>query len=707
MQAFAARLLVQIAGNDAAHPLHDLLADTSYTYSTDSINGDFAAFIATLEADEPTTASEKDAYWFDYLPFINAVADSQALSAEDFSTALQGTYLDDVMPLDLNAYRENFYAGTAGNDELRITSTAFGNATQFGNGNNQILLDRAGNDTLAGRDGNDVYIFDSSAGNDLVDDDYQSVAEGKIDSIILYEALPEDVVLSVAGEDLVITLPNAGKTITVQDQYETELLGDDRLYYDSIERIVFGDGTIWNLKYLDDLALNLLPGNVETALVGTSGNDVLTVGIYTGSITGGAGADRFVLDATERWNMATITDFNLAEGDRLDVLATEFNADTLDEVYSLSSMTLTQTVEGTIIEYANGRVALLQGYKASDITTEFFISNTLDYGAGQNLSGTSGADSLTGTYANDTISGLGGNDSMAGGLGRDYFYGGAGNDTLWGEYGNDALYGDADNDVLWGGAANDTLDGGNGNDTMHGEAGNDTYYVNAAGDTANENTDEGTDTVNSSVSFTLGAHLETLYLSSSGNSGTGNALNNRITGNSVANLLTGLDGNDTLEGGSGNDTMIGGTGDDYYIVNATGDVVTENANEGIDTVQSSVTFTLSATLEHLILTSSSSLSGTGNGLDNSIIGNSGSNTLTGGGGNDTLDGGSSGSEDFGDFFCERWIGAAKCAAGKTDRSGVLAVLDRLFRRCRVHTRRLGVADAYSPHSYYCEEDQPA
>ncbi len=84
-----------------------------------------------------------------------------------------------------------------------------------------------------------------------------------------------------------------------------------------------------------------------------------------------------------------------------------------------------------------------------------------------------------------------------------------------------------------------------------------------------------------------------------------------------------------MDGGVGNDTMIGGTGNDTYYVDNTGDVVTENASEGTDTVNSSITYTLGNNVENLTLTGTSAISGTGNTLDNYLIGNSAVNTLTG------------------------------------------------------------------------------
>ena len=101
----------------------------------------------------------------------------------------------------------------------------------------------------------------------------------------------------------------------------------------------------------------------------------------------------------------------------------------------------------------------------------------------------------------------------------------------------------------------------------------------------------------------------------------------------------GLAGNDTLNGGAGADTMADGLGNDTYVVDNTGDVVNENANEGTDTVQASVTYTLAANVENLTLTGTGTINGTGNTLNNVIIGNSGNNTLAGLAGADTLDGG--------------------------------------------------------------------
>ena len=106
----------------------------------------------------------------------------------------------------------------------------------------------------------------------------------------------------------------------------------------------------------------------------------------------------------------------------------------------------------------------------------------------------------------------------------------------------------------------------------------------------------------------------------------------------------------------GADTMIGNGGDDTYVVNNLGDQIVEGTDAGFDTVQSTVTFSLGSGIEQLVLMGTGALSGTGNELDNSIIGNSGNNTLNGGLGLDTLSGGQGNDtyiiDDVGDIIVE-------------------------------------------------------
>jgi Ca2+-binding RTX toxin-like protein len=179
-----------------------------------------------------------------------------------------------------------------------------------------------------------------------------------------------------------------------------------------------------------------------------------------------------------------------------------------------------------------------------------------------------------------------GNNLMNGGSGSDTMRAGGGNDTVKGGAGNDLIYGEAGADLVYAGDGADKVHGGSANDKLYGDAGDDW-----------------------------------------------------LLGEGGRDYLSGGTGNDLLDGGADNDQMLGGAGDDTYVVNSSGDVVTEYAGQGIDTVKSSVTHTLRANVENLTLTGTGAINGTGNSGNNTIVGNGAANVLTGGAGDDVLDGG--------------------------------------------------------------------
>jgi Ca2+-binding RTX toxin-like protein len=272
------------------------------------------------------------------------------------------------------------------------------------------------------------------------------------------------------------------------------------------------------------------------------------------------------------------------------------------------------------------------------------------------LTGNSGNNTLTGLGGNDTLNGNGGTDALIGGLGDD-IYVGDGGDTFTEAAGEgidtvqiSVTYvlganlehltligsgtingtGNAGDNTITGNGANNTLDGG-GTDTLIGGLGND-IFVTDGNDTITEAASAGTDTVQSSVTYTLGTNLENLTL-------TGSATING-TGNTVANTMIGNSGANTLDGSTGADAMTGNGGNDIYVVDNTSDTTVEASGGGTDLVQSSVNWTLSTEVENLTLMGSSALNGTGNTLINTILGNSGANIINGAAGNDVLTGGS-------------------------------------------------------------------
>jgi Ca2+-binding RTX toxin-like protein len=237
--------------------------------------------------------------------------------------------------------------------------------------------------------------------------------------------------------------------------------------------------------------------------------------------------------------------------------------------------------------------------------------------------------------------------------------GNAGANVMTGNSGANVLNGGLGNDTLNGGAGNDVLRGGFGNDALAGGLDNDYYYAEHVGDVITELAGEGADTIETALAnYVMPAHTENLILTGSANiNATGNVGANVMTGNSGANVLTGGgggdtldgsfgndtlnggDGNDVLRGGFGNDAMTGGLGDDYYHAAHAGDVVTELAGQGTDTVETALAnYVMVANTENLVLSGSADINATGTTAANVMTGNSGANTLNGGSGNDVLQG---------------------------------------------------------------------
>jgi Ca2+-binding RTX toxin-like protein len=259
----------------------------------------------------------------------------------------------------------------------------------------------------------------------------------------------------------------------------------------------------------------------------------------------------------------------------------------------------------------------------------------------QHLVGSAGADSYTGTDYADQIEGNAGNDALYGGAGADTITGGSGNDVLYGDDGDDAIgggsysdtiYGGAGADSISGGTGHDVIDGGEGADTLIGGAGNDKYVVDASGDVVTELTDEGVDTITTTINhYQIADNVEKLILSGSAAIyGYGNDSANTITGSELANAIYGMGGADTIYGGAGNDTLNGGDGDDIVSGGAGNDSVT--GGTGADTLTGG--------------SGNDVLSGgdgddaiNGGSYSDTIYGGAGADTISGGTGHDTLDGG--------------------------------------------------------------------
>ena len=364
-------------------------------------------------------------------------------------------------------------------------------------------------------------------------------------------------------------------------------------------------------------AANILTGNgAANQLFGNGGDDVLDGKVGADRMTGGAGHDTYFVDNA---------------------------GDVVIELTGEGTDTVNSTISFTFADKPDLENITLLGVGAINATGNA-LANTLTGNAAANvLDGGLGADTMIGGAGNDTYvvdnagdivdepSPTGGVDLVRSALTFTLAdKPNLENLTLTGTADIDATGNDARN-VLTGNTGANTLDGGLGADTLIGGTGNDTYVVDNALDVVSETlVAGGIDTVRASVSWILGANLENLEL-------TGASPIN-ATGNTLANTLTGNDANNTLNGLTGADTMIGADGNDTYFVDNLGDVVTELANEGTDTVNSTITHSLAVNVENLTLTGIAAINGTGNVLGNTLTGNAAANTLTGGIGADTING---------------------------------------------------------------------
>lgn len=548
---------------------------------------------------------------------------------------------DDV--LDGGADRDSLYGGY-GADQL-LGGDADDNL--YGEAGDDQLVGGLGNDRLEGGYGDDRYYFARGDGTDTISD-----IGGQ--STIYVSNLPlAEVYFRRDGSSLVIRFTSSANDEIRLERFFDPVTG---LALSGI-RIDSGDGQPWDVtpSVLDAEVLkatsldDTINGNtLDNVIDGLAGNDVIRGHDGVDQISGGIGDDRLYGDAGNDV---------LIGGVGIDLLDGGTGDDQLDGSDGNDNLS---GGEGTDNLLGGQGDDLLAGGAGADTLTGEEGHDVLDGGLGADqMTGGSGNDEYRVDDANDiVIEALGegidivrssvsytlptnvetleltGSDAIdATGDGTsNHLIGNSANNILSGLAGNDVLEGGGGQDVLIGGAGNDLLDGGYDVDRLEGGTGDDEYVVDTQTDLVVELADEGQDTVRARSDYTLSDHIETLILDEAYGAyrGTGNSGDNLITGNSSSNYL---------DGAGGADQLVGGLGDDIYVVDSASDQVVEQADEGEDTVQSSVNYVLGSTLENLTLLGDDNLNGTGNDQANVLRGNTGNNRLDGGAGGDDLYGG--------------------------------------------------------------------
>jgi len=535
-----------------------------------------------------------------------------------------------------------------------------------GNSGDDTLVAGAGNDVLSGGGGNDLLI--AGSGNDFILGDSDYTTQSQDWSVTLQGGVwtfqpatgptspadsGNDVIYAGAGDD--VAWGGGGNDVIFGEQDDDQLFGEDG------NDIILGGGN--NDLLLGGIGSDYLDGgDGNDELQGGADDDILIGGAGNDTLYGGDGKDTYIFNA----------------GDGIDTIYdTTADNNIIRFGAGVNKDNITLHLGSLMLDLGNGDAIHIGDFDQTDVfnsssigSFEFADGTTLSttelLAKGFDVVGTEGADYLYGTNTTDRINGLGGNDTLLGGAGDDTINGDAGADQLQGGDGNDTLFGGSENDILFGEAGNDTLDGGAGDDFMFGGIGNDTYGVDSVGDIVTEYDGEGIDTVQSSISYSLGNNLENLTLTGSAAiSGFGNELDNVITGNA---------GNNTLSGFAGSDTYLFNRGGGQNIIADGGDVAaTDTLKFGADILQSDVTinnigngdlaFKINGTSDEVVVkgfyTNSNNriervvfgdgsvmtdadftgLPITGTAGDDVLLGTNANDTLLGLGGNDTLDGG--------------------------------------------------------------------
>lgn len=551
----------------------------------------------------------------------------------------------------LGGYTDIEVLTLTGANNINGTGNAKANTINGNTGNNVIrgdgVSDVAAADTMVGGNGNDTYYVNhasdvvteatgASTGTDIVyaKVSYTLTAGAYVETLSAENTAGTSTISLTGNEQVQLIIGDkgvntlnggadsladtlrggAGNDIYVLDNRTTDIIDESATqsvggYYDTIKSTISRD--LADFTGIEFITLtgsgdaDAIGNAVANKLVGNDGKNLLKGLAGSDTLTGGAGIDTFYWDnnGTDK-----VTDY--VDGtDKIDVSGLG-----ITEFETIAQLLATTTTGAKIERKVNNTAWSIEllGINKSVIGASDFVFSTSTTGV--SVSGFSGVDHLFGSDGNDTISG------------------GASGDKLFGQ------------------AGADKLDGGTGADTMFGGTGNDTYVFDATSDTLVDT--GGTDTIQTAVSIDLSKYTALIHVENLQTTNAAGTTGLLLTGNDDVNVITGNDGANKIDGKGGADTLSGNGGNDSYYIDNSGDAITaELSTDGAaDRVYTTVNYAIGAGdyieyLQTAVPTGTTTLTLTGNSIDQTIIGNNGVNHIDGLGGNDTLTG-SGGSDNF-------------------------------------------------------------
>jgi len=492
---------------------------------------------------------------------IQGLGGNDSITGNDGNDTLDGGLGNDSIDGGLG---NNSLIGGAGNDSIYSDFQVYQGTISRTDGSN-TLIGGPGNDTLSSGTGSDTYIYNAGDGNDTIRQAYSYTPHpASIYKLVINDVNSLDnLTFTTDGIDLIIGNLSGDSTIKLINQFDFTSQGP----YPAINTIQVGAGApvstsspefLHRVNYqgtesndiigsLSSLGSLIYGNGGNDSLFGNSGNDTLYGGSGDDLIFGNGGIDSL---------SGGSGDDHLEADQGILIVGGDIYPPGIDTMNGgMGNDSFVNQFGDTVYQFG-------YGWGRDDIT-DVSGNDTLDfssYDTALNISLNNASQYL--------VSGAGGyfnNIFCDSPNSLENIIKGNGNDALTGNQYANSLSSGAGNDTIIGAAGNDTLDGGAGNDRMLGGLGDDLYIVDSTNDVIVENAVEGTDTVQSSATYTLGDNLENLTLTGSAFiNGAGNSRNNKLIGNSGNNLLGGADGLDTLTGGQGNDTLKGGIGNDTY-----------------------------------------------------------------------------------------------------------------------------------------------